>query len=302
TLPYYDHQAIDFTSAGEWYYIRINGVLAPSIAGRYFFKMLLFGDTPALCGQEGVVPDLAYPGFSQGPLPGSGFPSPPGHPEDCSQFIPTENWPVLLVKGEIDPAIVTGTVRYGGYNSTLYGQPIGEAGMVLAKMTTRLDPYTGQQRPDLPTVDAQGYFNGTTTCVATSTEPQCVTANPSGNGVLGANGHYEVEGVAPGIYDIYAQAAGFPQQLCASGVTILKGQSLHFDCYVQPGPVIHGNVFTKHQFGDEPWPTEDINGFTVGDYIKIELYDSPTLDHIPAATTNLVSWSPLPCVAGGQDN
>src|SRR5208282_1312351 len=138
-------------------------------------------------------------------------------------------------------------------------------------------PYTGEQRPDLPTVDAQGYFNAT------------------------ATGHYEVEGVAPGVYTIYAEAAGFPQQVCATDVTVLKGQSLHFDCYVQPGPVIHGNVFTKHQFGDEPWPTENINGFTVGDYIKIELYDSPTLDHIPAANANLVSWSPLPCIAGGQD-
>jgi hypothetical protein len=308
---YYDHQAIDFTSAGEWYYIRINGVLAPSIAGRYFFKILLWGDTAALCGQEGVVPSGVHPGFSTGPLPG----------ESCSQFIPTENWPVLLVKGEIDPAIITGTVRYGGYNSTLYGQPIGEAGMVLAKMTTRLDPYTGEQRPDLPTVDARGYFNGTTTCGAagefSSTEPQCANANgpvtsPPGN-LLGANGHYEVEGLAPGIYDIYAQAAGFPQQLCASGVTILKGQSLHFDCYVQPGPVIHGNVFTKHQFGDEPWmgelpscqtspssfPACSFN--TYNEYIKIELYDSPTLSSIPDPSANLVSWSPLPCVAGGQE-
>jgi len=315
-LPYYDHQGIDFTSAGEWYYIRINGVVAPSIAGRYFFKILLWGDTRALCGEEGVVPDQVYPGFSSGPLPGNSFPSPPAHREDCSQFIPTENWPVLLVKGEIDPAIVTGTVRYGGYNSTLYGQPIGEAGMVYAKMTTRLDPYTGQPRPDLPTVDAQGFFNGTTLCLD-STEPQCsnppATAPTLNHGTLGANGHYEVEGVAPGIYDIYAQAAGFPQQVCASGVTILKGQSLHFDCYVQPGPVIHGNVYTKHQFGDEPWMGElpncatspsafpDCSTNTYNEYIKIELYDSPTLSNIPDPSANLVSWSPLPCVAGGQE-
>ena len=73
-----------------------------------------------------------------------------------SQFIPTENWPVLLVKGEIDPAIITGTIRYAGYNQTLYSLPLGEAGRVYAKMTTRLDPYTGQTRPDLPLVDAVG--------------------------------------------------------------------------------------------------------------------------------------------------
>jgi hypothetical protein len=253
---------INFTAAREWYYVRINGVTAPWVAGRYFFKMLLYGDNDIL-GQSSIG-------------------------ENTTQFVPTENWPVLLVKGEIDPAIVTGTVRYGGYNSTLYGQPIGEAGLVYAKMDMRLDPYTGEQRPDLPTVDAQGYFNAT------------------------ANGHYEVEGLAPGIYDIYAQAAGFPQQLCVSAVTVLKGQSLHFDCYVQPGPVIHGNVFTKHQFGDEPWMGELPNcktsptAFpycstnTYNEYIKIELYDGVTLSNIPDPSAQLVSWSPLPCVAGGQ--
>ena len=279
TVPYYDHQGIDFSSAGEWYYVRINGVLAPAVAGRYFFKILLESGTASICGEEGTgtgtgyVPSYVSPGFS-----------------GCSQFIPTENWPVLLVKGEVDPAILTGTIRYAGYNSTLYGQPIQEAGKVTATMTTRLDPYTGQQRPDLPTIDAVGYFNAT------------------------ATGHYEVEGMAPGIYDIYASAAGFPQTLCESGITVLKGQSLHFDCYLQPGPVIHGNIFSKHQFGDEPWPLGDTGipcptGSTdctvghdiTGEYAKVELYDGPTLNNIPDPSANLVSWSPLPCVAGGQE-
>ena len=252
TTPYYDHQAIDFTAAGEWYYIRINGVLAPPVAGRYFFKILLEGGTTSICGEEGTE-------IATGALPGG----------SCSEFIPTENWPVLLVKGEVDPAILTGTIRYAGYNATLYGQPIQEAGRVYAKMKTRLDPYTGQQSPDLPTVDAVGYFNAT------------------------ANGHYEVEGLAPGIYDLYASAAGYPELLVASDFTVLKGQSLHLDGYLQPGPVIHGDVYSKHQFGDEPWPNTA--------YIKIELYDGPTLSHIPDSSANLVSWSPLPCIAGGQE-
>jgi len=290
-VSYYDHQAIDFTSAGEWYYVRINGVLAPSIAGRYFFKILLYGGGGGLPTQPpagpGISPSICADIDNHGGT-ANGRGGLPG--ENCSEFVPTENWPVLLVKGEIDPAIVTGTIRYGGYNSTLYGRPIGEAGMVLAKMQTRLDPYTSEQRPDLPTVDAQGYFNAT------------------------ATGHYEVEGLAPGIYDVYAEAAGFPQQVCASSVTVLKGQSLHFDCYVQPGPVIHGNVFTKHQFGDEPWMGETLDpsgkclidigvpaSACYNEYIKIEFYDAPTLNNIPNPGANLVSWSPLPCVAGGQD-
>jgi hypothetical protein len=275
---YYNHQFINFTNAAEWYYVRVNGVTAPSVAGRYFFKIELIngmedvgvpsGPTYRIGGEEGVS-------------------SSAGNGEQSSQFIPTENWPVMLVKGEVDPGIITGTIRYAGYNQTLYNKPVQEAGRVYAKMTVRLDPYTGQSRPDLPLVDAQAYFNAT------------------------AKGHYEVEGIAPGVYDLYSSAMGYPQTLCNTGITILKGQSLHFDCYLQPGPVIHGNVFTKHQFGDEPWPSSTgcsynsaniatTNGCT-NQYIKIELYDKPTLDHVVDSNAKMVSWSPLPCVAGGQE-
>ena len=295
---YYDHQYINFTSAGEWYYFRINGVTAPTVAGRYFFKILLQGDSNYLAGPEGTSAN-ATASFPIGLSLIDEFPFflvTIG--EAPTQFIPTQNWPVLLVKGEIDPAIVTGTVRYAEYNSTLYGEPIGEAGRVYAHMEDKIDPYTGQQITTCPAVgqpsvpgctDAMGYFNAT------------------------ATGHYEVEGVASGVYTLYAQAAGFPTQVCASDVTVLKGQSLHFDCYVQPGPVIHGNVYSKHQFGDEPWPLKPSGGILppgqsksltdVGPntYIKIEFYDAPTLSNIPDPNANLVSWSPLPCVAGGQD-
>ena len=261
---YYDRQTIQFTSANEWYYVRINGVTAPSVAGRYFFKMLLWGDSGYLDGPEGTANSACA--FSKG---SSCFSHPfPG--EAPTQFLPTQNWPVMLVRGEIDPAVITGTIRYAGYNGTLYGLPVQEAGRVYAKMIVRLDPYTGRQRPDLPTVDGVGYFNATD------------------------EGHYELEGLAPGIYDLYASAAGYPQTLVKSDFTVLKGQSLSFDGYLQPGPVIHGNVFTKHQFGDEPWPESS--------YVKIELYDAPTLNHKPDSNAHLVSWSPLPCVAGGQNS
>ena len=265
-----NHEFINFTSDGEWYYFRINDVTAPSTAGRYFFKILLGGSSNKIAGEEGTA--TGFVATSPPAAAGAGAIILGGRPFTQSpvQFIPTENWPVMLVKGEIDPAIITGTIRYAGYNQSLYGLPMQEAGRVYVKMTTRLDPYTGQQRPDLPLVDAIGYFNAT------------------------AHGHYEVEGVAPGIYDLYASAAGYPETLITEGVTVLKGQSLHFDGYLQPGPVIHGNVFTKHQFGDQPWP-EDM-------YIKIELYDSPTLSHIPNQNATMVSWSPLPCIAGGQDH
>ena len=234
---YYNHQYLNFTSAGEWYYFRINEVTAPAIAGRYFFKMLLSGDSNYLAGPEGTARNSTA-SFPVGLTIDHEFPLSVTFnlAEAPTQFIPTENWPVMLVKGEIDPAIITGTIRYAGYNQTLYSQPVQEAGRVYAKMTTRLDPYTGQARPDLPKVDAVAYFNAT------------------------AKGHYEVEGIAPGVYDLYSSAMGYPQTLCNTGITILKGQSLHFDGYLQPGPVIHGNVFTKHQFGDEPWPIKPTGG------------------------------------------
>jgi len=132
--------------------------------------------------------------------------------ENPDVWVPPQNWPVVLVKGETDPAIITGTLRYAGYNQSLYQTAIAEAGKVWAHMTMRIDPYTGQNRPDLATIDAQTFVNAT------------------------AHGHYELEGLAPGVYDIYAEAAGYPQLLCTSGITVLKGQSLHFTVTYNQGP------------------------------------------------------------------
>jgi hypothetical protein len=153
---------LNFTAKGEWYYTRINGVKAPSIAGKYFFKMFLGGSGAS--GECSTTPD------STGQLP-------------CQRdyWVPTANWPVMLVKGETDPAIIYGTIFYGGYNVSLYNKPIELAGKVWAHMTTKLDPYTGNTMTG-PLTDAVGYFNAT------------------------AMGHYELEGVAPGVYDIYASA------------------------------------------------------------------------------------------------
>jgi hypothetical protein len=107
----------------------------------------------------------------------------------------------------------------------------------------RIDPYTGQQRPDLPTVDAVGYFSTT------------------------AMGHYEVEGVAPGIYDLYASAAGYPNTLVQSGFAVLMNQSLHFDVYLfefgvrgeYGAPIDLDGMVPQVQAG---W----VNGLTAGRY------------------------------------
>jgi len=229
---------IVFTDRGEWYYIRINDVTAPAIAGRFFFKIFM-GDAPD------------WPAL-----------------DEC----PPQNWPVLLVKGEVDPCIIEGTIRYGGWNTALYGQPVALPGRVRV-VGTADDPYTGQ--PTGRPVEARGYFNHT------------------------ANGHYEVEGVAQGTYDIYASLAGYPEVKIASNMKVLKGQSKHYDGYVSPGAIIHGEVFSKCGLGEINWKTgtlEDPFGQApTTQNIKIEIYKSQADAEatLPASSsTKAISWSP----------
>jgi len=220
---------ITFTAArnwSEWYYIRINQMRAPQVAGTYFFKIFL---------------DSHYPVRRQGPLPSL-----------ISSTMPMENWPVLLVKGEVDPAIIWGTVRYGDTNSTLYGLPLNLPGRVRA-VGIATDPLTGLSsgRP----VEARGYFNAT------------------------SQGHFEVEGVASGIYDVYASAAGFLERKVAGDVRVFRGQSLRLDAYLKVGPQVKGEVFSKERFGPAPWAGQLP--------ITVVIYDSNTYD-----MGSIVTYSP----------
>ena len=213
----------------EWYYIRVNGMTAPTIAGAYQFKFrLLYG------------PEL-------------------------SAYFPPENWPVVLVKGEVDPAIITGTIRYGGWSTTRYGLPVTLPGRVRA-VGIADDPYTGKStgRP----VEARGYFDAAW------------------------SGHYEVEGVAAGVYDIYASAAGYPEIKIASNVKLLKGQSYHIDGYLYPGVQIKGTVFSKCGTGEVDWFQTQRTG---DKNIKIEIYRSleDAQSMMPGGSTSkAVTWSP----------
>lgn len=229
----------EFGPYKESQYVRIRGITAPSVAGKYFFKMA-------------IVNRLVFDKIqSEGILTAS--------MDEALSLIPVESWPVLLVKGEVTPGVISGTIRNGDKNHPLYGQPIQRPGRVFARMTMRLNPYTGHPRPDLPLVDAIDYFDST------------------------ARGRYELQGLAPGIYDLYASAAGFPQTFIQHAITVLRGQSQHLDSYLQSGAVVCGNVFSKDQFGDTPWPENAL--------VKVEFYDSPTLNHVPDPSAMLVSWS-----------
>jgi hypothetical protein len=242
----------------EWYYMRINDVSAPKIAGKYFFKVFLFDE----------FFNFVYPGMERNLIvnghecavcnegTSANFDSNVPYSGATNATVPVENWPVVLVKGELDPGIITGTLRYGSFNQTLYGNPINLPGRIRA-VGEAIDPYlpgvltTGRQ------VEARGYFNAS------------------------AMGHFEVEGVAPGVYSLYASAAGYPEQLIASNLVILPGQSLHLDGYLNPGPVIEGQVFSKNLFGQQPWPEQPRP-------VYIEIYQSDDF-----VDDNLVVGSPL---------
>ena len=210
----------------EWYYVRVNQLRAPDIAGRYFFKIFL--------GDHYPVKRQSYPLINS--------------------TMPAENWPVLLVKGELDPAIIYGTMRYGEKSgATLFGRPIKASGIVRA-VGIASDPLTG----DLANraVEARGYFNAS------------------------AEGHFEVEGVAPGIYDLYASASGFPEQKVAENLKLLRGQSLSIDLCLNPGPEVCGEVFSKGCIGLTPWKRALP--------ISVVIYDSDNY-----IEDNVVSYSPL---------
>ena len=216
-------RCMNFTSKGEWYYLALRDVVAPAIAGRYFFKVGFRTPNMTMNRIGGVANQIQYY------LDGSMY----------FEWMPIQNWPVLTVKGEVDPAIITGSIRFGGYNTTLYGQNVSLSGRVRA-VGIADDPYTGVSlnKP----VEARGYFNQT------------------------ALGHYEVEGVAPGVYDIYASCAGYPELKIASGVKIQKGQSYHIDGYLTPGAVVHGTVYSKCGTGEVQWGAIS--------YAKIEIYSA----------------------------
>jgi len=186
-----------------WYYVRINQVRAPVVAGRYCFKIFL---------------DDHYPMRSQND-PGSLIDS----------IMPAENWPVVLVKGDVDPGIIYGTIRYGGTHQALYGAALWLAGRVRVSGLA-IDSATGRMLRRA--AEARGYFNAS------------------------SKGHYEVEGIAPGIYDIYASAAGFPEQKVATSVRMEKGQSLALDLHLKPGTQVKGEVFAKSFGSNSGWSGE----------------------------------------------
>lgn len=203
------------TLEDRWHFVRLNGMVAPKIAGRYFFKMFLNATyPPPVTGKTVVDPTGLTPRMKS---------------------VPPENWPALLVKGEVDPAVITGTLRHGGLqNQTVAGQPMRLPGVVIAEGVA-IDPVT--ERPTGRRVSAWAFLNAT------------------------AQGRYEIEGVPAGTYTITATAAGY-LPATVSGITVRRGQSLSgVDFTLQPGPVLAGKVNSK-LIGDPGvsvnWPSQGL--------------------------------------------
>ena len=197
--PYLDRQVRtgDFKGC---YRVSTGSLKAPSCAGKYFFKIFVDND------------ELGY-----------------------LESIPAENYPVLLVKGELDPGYISGRILYCGsyYYGYYYGDPIWKPGRVVA-VGEAIDPITNE--PTGREVCAVGYFNAS------------------------ADGYYEIEGLAPGIYTLTAEAAGFPPATLASEITVKRGQSIHgVNIYVCPGAKIQLKVSSKCPTGVVPWPEYALN-------------------------------------------
>jgi hypothetical protein len=180
--------------------------------------------------------------------------------------MPAENWPVLLVKGEDDPAIMFGTIRYGGFNQTLYGHPIQVPGMVKL-VGIAMDPYTGISTGR--GVEAWGFFNAS------------------------AQGRYEVEGIAPGVYQVYASAAGFPEQLVAENVSLAPNEPLASDYHLTIGPTVKGELFSKKDFGSIAWPSRRP--------VYVEIFDDNSWQELGNTLweqSHLKAFSPINLTAG----
>jgi len=280
--PWLDRQMRTGDFAG-CYRIKVLSMKAPSCAGKYFFKVFYtstlqpyasIGITQSAPGSSiygtiggwpsaWQVPNSPY-GSTYHLDPWAGYFN--NHFEKYDTFWP-ENYPVILVKGEIDPGYISGTVRYCGhsqyYYGSYYGSGVHTSGKVIAEGTA-IDPITNQ--PIGRQVCAVGWFLGQLPGQDESWKDR----------QTGSEGFYEVEGLAPGIYTLTAYAAGFVPRTLATQITVKRGQSVHgVDIYVCPTAKLQTKVYSKCPTGPVDWPA----------YV--------TLDAFPASLTI------LPAVSGG---
>jgi hypothetical protein len=168
--------------APSWWSVEVDGSIAP---GNYAVKLFSVR-APDVCGRYFVK--VFIDGISIG----------------------AENFPTIVVKGDLYPAYVSGRVLNA--DSGEYGVPVSASGKVVAEGKT-----AGGR-----TVKAQAYFNAS------------------------ANGNYIIYGLAAGTYNLTASASSFVPTTMSRTISVYPGQSLEgVDIYVSPSATISGTIYSK---------------------------------------------------------
>ncbi|MCW4032687.1 MAG: carboxypeptidase-like regulatory domain-containing protein, partial [Candidatus Bathyarchaeota archaeon] len=175
------------------YYIRVRGLTAPSIAGKYQFKVL----------------------YTTGYVNGW---------YEVKNSISSENYPVVVVKAEVDPAYIAGRVIYCAHTAYYYGLYYGDGVLVPGKVIAEGTSPEGRH------VVGMGYF------------------------AASAEGYFEIEGLAPGTYTVTAHALGMVPYTLPQEITVFAGQSKYLTICVQPAFKIATTVFSKCPAGPIPFP------------------------------------------------
>jgi len=129
-----------------------------------------------------------------------------------------DNWPIIIVKGELNPAFVTGLVESSIHLSGLSGKVAVEG-----------------STPDGRSITAQAYF---------------APADEEGAGLY----RYWVFGLPAGSYTMTATASGHKSDT-TERFTVNAAQSLHRtnNFWLYTGPDVRVHVFSKHGRGTIPW-------------------------------------------------
>jgi hypothetical protein len=208
--------------AGQ-YHVRLFNLRAPEAAGLYHFKIWYSPD--------GVT----------------------------SYSIGAENYPIIIVKNELNPAWVEVTVRTDVYNARPF-----VSGHVVAEGTT----------PEGRSVSGVAYWG-----------PMEWIGNSGVAGAIGALYRTYLFGLAAGTYTITAEASGFNPTM-SERITINAGQSYHMFLVIGNSPTVCVTVWSKHGTGALPWnnlwqlpygtnnPDEAPDDTLPWRDILLELYDS----------------------------
>jgi len=197
--------------------LRLFNLTAPSVAGRYFFKVFL----------------------------------------NETKSIGAKNFPTVVVEADINPAYISGTVRYGGANRTRYGEPLRRPGKVFASGLT----------PDGRRVEAFAYFNES------------------------ANGAYTLYGLAEGTYNLTFSASGFPPLTLDRPISVHRGQSLEgIDAYIGDGLIANVLVWSKCGMRPVTWNESLPIAMELLD-MDLRSVASTSLPGVPSQYTNPESYN-----------